>query len=183
MKAVDPRVSFAELSEWPEDGRRYELYDGEVSVVPAPAPRHQRVSINIEALLLEYERATSGLMLHSPLDIVFSDYDVVQPDVVFFRKDRRHLIDVMQPIRIPPDLAVEVLSPGTAARDRGRKMQMLARFGVPEYWIADPIAHILEIYALAASSYQLAGPYGEHQEVVSPTLAGLSFNADRIFDE
>ncbi|OFW31315.1 MAG: hypothetical protein A3H97_25165 [Acidobacteria bacterium RIFCSPLOWO2_02_FULL_65_29] len=56
VSAVDPRVSFAELCRWPDDGRRYELYDGEVIVVPAPFPRHQRVGIHIEELLGEYER-------------------------------------------------------------------------------------------------------------------------------
>ena len=48
MKAVDPRVSFAELERWPDDGRQYELYDGEVIVVPTPLPRHQRVALNVQ---------------------------------------------------------------------------------------------------------------------------------------
>ena len=93
MKAADPRVTFAELQEWPDDGRRYELYDGEVLVVPSPFPRHQRVAINIEEILREYEHATGGLMFHAPLDIVLSEHNVVQPDVVFFRKERRHVVD------------------------------------------------------------------------------------------
>src|SRR5712691_2045700 len=92
MKAVDPRVTFAELQEWPDDGRRYELYDGEVIVVPSPFLRHPRVAIHIEQILGDYERAIGGLVVHAPLDIVLSEHNVVQPDVVFFRKERRHLL-------------------------------------------------------------------------------------------
>src|SRR5438445_585733 len=105
VKITDPRVSFSELQQWPDDGRQYELYDGEVIVVPAPFPRHQRVAMNVQYLLHEYERATGGLVFISPVDIVLSEYDVVQPDVVFFRKERRHLIDMWAATRVAPDLA------------------------------------------------------------------------------
>ena len=183
MKAVDPRVSFAELQQWPDDGRRYELYDGEVIVVPAPFPRHQRVLFNTSELLREYERATGGLMLPSPVDIVLSEHNVVQPDVVFFRKERRHLLNMMEATRVPPDLAVEVLSRSTAARDRGRKMELLARFGVPEYWIVDPVENTLEIYALDQGAYALAAVHRQQEQVHSPTLPDLIFDSSRVFEE
>lgn len=183
MRAVDPRVGFAELAQWPDDGRRYELYDGEVIVVPSPFPRHQRVAYNIGDVLKAYERANGGLVFSVPIDIVFSEYDVVQPDVVFFRESRRHVIDMMEATRAAPDLAVEVLSRSTAVRDRGRKMQMLARYRVPEYWIVDPVLNTLEIYSLSGNSYQSAGTYGEGDDVESPTLPGLRFPASKIFEE
>ena len=181
MNAVDPRVSFAELEQWPDDGRRYELYDGEVIVVPSPFPRHQRVAKHVGEVLTDYEHATGGIVFEVPIDIVLSHYDVVQPDVVFFSKERRHLIRMMEATRVPPDLAVEVVSRSTEARDRGRKMQLLARFGVPEFWIVDPVRNILEIYTLGGAGYSLAGTYDEQQDVSSPTLTGLSFPARRIF--
>jgi len=183
MKAASPRVSFAELQQWPDNGRRYELDDGQVIVVPTPFPRHQRVASHVGDVLDEYEHATGGIVFKVPIDIVFSEYDVFQPDVVFFRKERRHLIHMMKATRVPPDLAVEVLSRSTETRDRGRKMQTFARFGVPEYWIVDPVANTLEIYVLEGSGYRLAGAYDEGQEVSSPTLPGLSFSARRIFEE
>jgi len=181
MRAVDPRVSFAELQQWPDDGRRYELYDGEVIVVPAPFPRHQRVALNISEILREYERATGGLVFGSPIDIVFSEHNVVQPDLVFFRAERRHLIDMMQATRLPPDLAVEILSRSTEARDRGRKMALFARFGVPEYWIVDPVANTLEIYERRGEGCQPTAMYAGRDTVNSPTLPGLTFDASRIF--
>src|SRR5712691_4465344 len=121
---VRPRVSYADLQQTPEDGRRYELYDGEIFVVPAPIPRHQRVVQNLELRLLSYVQSRGGLVLTSPIDIVFSEFDVVQPDIVFFSRDRAQLVDPDRAIRDAPDLAVEVLSPSTAATDRGKKMQM-----------------------------------------------------------
>jgi len=186
MKAVDPRVSFAELQQWPDDGRRYELYDGEVIVVPAPFLRHQRVTGNIEDLLREYEHASGGLVFLSPIDVVLSEHDVVQPDVVFIRRERRHLIDMMQAMYVPPDLAVEVLSRSTEVRDRGRKMQLLARFGMPEYWIVDPVADTLEIYTNVGDGFVLAAAFDasvSSRQVSSPTLPDLRFAAGRIFEE
>src|SRR5207253_417697 len=154
MSATDSRVSFTELQQWPADGRRYELYDGEVIVVPSPFPRHQRVAAHLAEVLTQYEHATGGLMFGSPIDIVLSEYDVIQPDLVFFRQERRHLLDMWQATRVPPDLAVEVLSRSTERRDRGRKMTLLAQSRVPEYWIVDPKQNTLEIYVLAADGYE-----------------------------
>jgi Uma2 family endonuclease len=141
------------------------------------------VSFHIGEILAEYEGATGGLVFANPIDIVFSEHNVVQPDVVFFRKERRHLIDMMQATRAAPDLAVEVLSRSTEARDRGRKMQLLARFGVPEYWIVDPVTNTLELYVLRDSRYELAGTYSEHDVIQSHTLTDLSFSAVRAFAE
>ena len=131
VKIVQPRVSYADLERAPEDGRRYELYDGEVFVVPAPLSRHQLTQHQIAAAFYAYAAERGGFVVDSPIDIVFSDYDVLQPDVVFFTHDRRHLVNLDAPIRHPPDVCVEVLSPSTEAADRGRKMQMFARYGVP----------------------------------------------------
>jgi Uma2 family endonuclease len=89
----------------------------------------------------------------------------------------------LQPTPAPPDLAVEVLSRSTEVRDRGRKMQLLARFGVPEYWIADPVQNRLEVYTLQDGEYELIGIYDEHEDATSPTLPGLSFAAGRLFEE
>jgi Uma2 family endonuclease len=183
VSAVHPRVSFAELCRWPDDGRQYELYDGEVIVVPSPFLRHHRVGSHVEALLREYEERNGGITGRAPLDIVLTEYDVIQPDVVFFRADRRHLIENWEVTRVPPDLAVEVLSRSTERRDRGRKMDLLARFGVPEYWIIDPVGNVLELYQLQSGSYVLTAVAGEKDRVESPTLAGLSFEAGRLFEE
>lgn len=178
---VRPRVSYADLERWPEDGKRYELYDGEVVVVPAPIPRHQRVAFKIAQALVAHEEAVGGLAFGSPIDIVFDDYNVVQPDAVFFSRERLGAIDMRRAIRIPPDLAVEVLSPSTAAIDRGRKMASLAKFGVPEYWIVDPIDNTVEQYLLEGARYRLHARLAGTDEIESARLPGLKFPAARIF--
>jgi len=183
VQAVDPRVSFAELQQWPEDGRRYELYDGEVIVVPAPYPRHQRVAQHVGELLREYEQAHGGLAFSVPIDIVFTKFDVVQPDVVFFVPERSHLVNMMEAADVRPDLAVEVLSRSTEARDRGRKMQLLAAFGVSEYWIVDPVRNTLEIHSLPGDrGYVSVSVYADGDTASSRTLTGLTFNTKRLFE-
>jgi len=183
MKALDPRVTFAELQQWPDDGRRYELYDGEVIVVPSPFFRHQRVALHIEEILVEYERATGGFVGQAPLDIVFSEHNVVQPDILFFRSERRHLLADWEVTRVAPDLVVEVLSRSTEARDRGRKKAMFARFGVPEYWIVDPALNTLEMFVLSGTEYELRGMFGDSDVITSVTLQNLTFEAARVFAE
>ena len=165
----------------PEDGRRYELYDGEVFVVPAPLPRHQIVHQRLVQTLLKHIESIGGVLIYSPVDIVFSDYDVLQPDIVYFRPDRTHLVDLDRVIRHPPDLCVEVLSPSTEVSDRGKKMQMFARYGVAEYWIVDPRGGSIEIYELEAGRYVQRLTASREDVVVSRTLPGCSFRAQSLF--
>jgi Uma2 family endonuclease len=153
VEAVRSRVSYADLQRMPEDGHRYELYDGELYVVPSPLPIHQIVAARLHAALLEHARGHGGAALYAPLDIVFSDYDVVQPDVVYFGASKVRRLDPKQVIRIPPDAAFEVLSPSTARNDRGRKREWLARYGVPEYWILDPLGKTIEWSQLTQDEY------------------------------
>ena len=183
MKAVRPRVSYADLERAPEDGRRYELYDGEVYVVPAPLPKHQVVQATLTEMFRAYAREHRGFAVDSPIDIVFSEFDVLQPDVVYFSPDRAHLVDLNRVIRDAPDVCVEVLSPSTAATDRGKKMKMFARYRVPEYWIVDPAAESVEIYALVADGYELRLVGSGNQEISSPLLPGFTFPAGSLFPD
>ena len=148
MPSVQARVGYTDLLNMQEDGRRYEIHGGELVVVPSPLPRHQMAVQTIFLLLHDYGRDTDGIALIAPLDIVFDEFDVVQPDVVFFRAERRHLVEPDAVTRHPPDIAVEVLSSTTAAIDRGRKRRMFARFGVPECWIVDPVRKQIEVHTL-----------------------------------
>jgi Uma2 family endonuclease len=129
----------------------------------------------------DYEEQSGGVLVIAPFDIVLSDHNVLQPDVVFFRSERRHLLHDWEPARVRPDLAVEVLSPGTQLRDRGRKREILASFGLPEYWIIDPAKNALDIYVLRDGAFVLALTADALQDVESPTLAGLSFPSARLF--
>ena len=174
VKAVHPRVSYAELERWPEDGRRYELYDGEVYVVPSPILLHQIVSARLHLALEEYTRSHGGLVVYAPLDVVLTEYDVVQPDMLLFTRARRHLLRADQVARIPPDLAIEILSPSTAPNDRGRKKRLLAKHGVREYWLVDPKAPSIEIYRLTKGQFALAHSATGNEAVRSTLLKKFS---------
>lgn len=136
-----------------DDGKRYELLDGELYVTPSPSGQHQLIVANVVSVLDRYVRSRrSGILLFAPLDVIFADTTVAQPDIVYLEDSRRSLVS-RRGIEGPPMLAVEVLSPSTTSRDRRTKFALYARFGVPFYWIVDPVARVLEGYALEGGSY------------------------------
>ena len=180
VEAVKPPVSFADLQRMPDDGHRYELYDGEPWVVPAPLPIHQIVAARLYSALLENVRQRGGAVFFAPLDIVLSEYNVVQPDVVYFGPGTTARLDPFEYIRFPPDAAFEVLSPSTARNDRGRKRKLMERFGVREYWVLDPRGRSIEVSRLNR------GGYGEplvvfRERCGSSVIAGFEIELDELF--
>jgi Uma2 family endonuclease len=175
-------VSYADLQQMPDDGRQYELYDGEVRVVPSPTNRHQFVLLNLVAALMQYEERHGGRLLFAPSDVVFTQYNVVQPDLLYFVEARRHLVELDTPTSAAPDLTVEVVSPGTSAHDRVRKQATYARFGVREYWIVDPFDETIEIFSLDRDVYRAAQVTGKADVAASIAIPELRVSAERIFD-
>ena len=94
---------------------------------------------------------------------------------------RAHLVDLDHVIRHAPDLCVEILSPSTEATDRGRKLQMFARYGVPEYWIVDPVNEVIELHRLEAASYVLVQRAASDDEVESSVVPGATLRAGSVF--
>ena len=163
------------------DDIRYELHDGELIVVPVPNMAHQGISTTLLRLIdtLVYLRKL-GKVFHAPTDVVFSDTEVVQPDLIFVSNERSHILTENN-IRGAPDLIIEILSPSTAGRDRTFKRTLYERHGVKEYWMVDPSARNITILLLGESGYELAGIYGEGQTLTSTTLSGFSLDMDDIF--
>ena len=181
MQGTEPRFGYNDLLAMPEDGRRYEIHGGELVVVPSALPCHQIAVIELVTLLREYGRRSGGIALAAPLDLVLDEHNVVQPDVVFFREERRHLVQPYAVTRAAPDIAVEVLSPSTASVDRGRKMRMFARYGVPEFWIVDPVRLEIEVHVLEDGAYRRAQLATGVDTVRSVLLPDLSFVVASIF--
>ncbi len=149
-------LTYEDYQKLPDNGTRKEILGGELFVTPAPTPRHQHaVGTMYAALKTHIDARRLGEVLTSPIDVVLSPTDVVQPDIVFIAERRRDIIGEAA-IHGAPDLVVEVLSPGTAAIDRGRKMQAYARATVPEYWIVDLDVRAVEVYHLEGGKYRLA---------------------------
>jgi Uma2 family endonuclease len=176
-------VTYAELSTWPDDGRRYELYDGEVSVVPAPLPRHQLALLELYHRLHAYASERGGVVIVSPIDIVFTETNVLQPDIVVFAGERRHHVELDAPIRVRPDVAVEVISPSTERNDRGRKLAAFQRFEVPEYWILDPAKERFELLKLRHGRYRRPRVYRRGEVFTSEVLVGFSCRLDELLHE
>lgn len=148
------------------DEPRCELIQGRFYLTPSPSPLHQVVASHLWRLLDDIAEATGGLALAAPLDLVLADHSVVQPDVIYLSPARRGIVGAR--IEGAPDLLVEVLSPGTARRDRGEKLTLYAGSGVREYWIVDPQERQVEFLVNEGGRFVVAVPAGE--EYASPAL-------------
>ena len=174
------KFTYEDYKHTPED-KRYELLDGELIIAPTPRIAHQRTLVKIVNPLDRFvARNDLGEVFIAPCDVVLSNTDVVQPDLLFVSKERSHIV-TDDNIRGAPDLVVEVLSPSTAQRDRTLKRTLYALHGVPEYWQADTDAKIALVLTLDDGEYKVAGIYGEGQTLVSPLLPGFRLEIDRIF--
>lgn len=144
------RLTFEDYCAFPDDGVRPELIDGRVHVTPTPKVRHQELVGRIYVSLHQHVAARGGGVVFLALDVVLSDFDVVEPDVLFMADADR---DRLTPdnLRGAPTLVVEVLSDGR--RDQRLKRDLYARAGVREYWIIDPDSDWVEVYLLAGGSY------------------------------
>ena len=117
------------------EDKRYELLDGDLFTIATPGELHQSVSAQLGWRLVQFaSEDNSGRVYHAPFDVVLSDTDVVQPDLLFVSNERDHII-TPENIQGAPDLVVEILSSSTATRDRTFKRTLYARHGVKEYWM------------------------------------------------
>jgi Uma2 family endonuclease len=135
---VDIRLTYEDYCRLPSDGKRYEIIDGELFVTPSPFRPHQRVVTRLTRYLSTFvEENELGEVFVAPFDVVFSRFDVVEPDLLYVSKGRLSVLTEKN-VQGAPDLVVEVLSPSTAETDRTIKLKLYARYGVQEHWIIDP---------------------------------------------
>ncbi len=177
----DPRrLTYEDYVLLPDDGKRYEIIDGELHVSPAATPLHQRVSRRIQFhLMLMLEQPKFGEVYDAPIDLLLDSHTVVQPDLLVIRTENLSIVGEKN-LQGPPDLVVEILSPSSRRRDRLVKFEAYARLGVPSYWIVDPEKQTIEVYEKEGENYRLecrATPPGplkvrRFPEVALP-LAGL----------
>ena len=182
MVATGTRVKFTyeDYRHAPED-KRYELHDGDLVLVPSPSRPHQNTSLELSTEFNLFIRRTgAGFAFAVPFDVVLSDTDVVQPDIVFVSREREYIISHNN-IQGVPDLIIEVLSPSTSHRDRTFKRALYARHGVTEFWLVDTDSHTIEVLLLGTEGYEAIATYGAGQTLTSPTLTGFTLNIDDIF--
>jgi Uma2 family endonuclease len=181
MKPVQVVLNYKDYEALPNDGRRYEIHEGELSVTPAPGTKHQEVSINLAAAMHIHVKARGlGKVFAAPVDVILSDISIVQPDLAYVAADRLGAIS-SRGIEGSPTLVVEILSPSTIQIDRTTKLQLYARHGVPHYWIVDPQARLIEAYRLEAGSYVLARRWADQEAFSAEPLADLALTAAQIW--
>jgi Uma2 family endonuclease len=120
-----------------------------------------------------------GTVYPAPFDVVFSQYDVVEPDILYVSKARGFVVTEKN-IQGAPDLVVEVLSESTAKTDRTTKLKLYARYGVTEYWVIDPAACSAEIYRRVPGGYELAAQLDSSQSLTSPLFPGFTLPLSRL---
>ena len=140
------KLDYSDYVATPDDGKRYEIVDGDLCVTPSPSPVHQRISGRLQLQLERYFHERSlGEVFDAPVDLILANHDIVVPDLLVVSDPK--LIS-RRGIEGRPLLIVEILSPSTRKRDREVKARRYAELGVEHYWIVDPETKRVECYRL-----------------------------------
>jgi Uma2 family endonuclease len=178
------KLTYDDFLLFPDDGKRHELIDGEHCVTPSPNTKHQRVSGNLHFFIRAWlEEHPVGQVFYAPVDVVFSRFDVVEPDLLYLSNERVAEIVTSQHVTGAPDIVIEIGSPGTRKRDETIKRRLYDRSGVPEYWVVDPELDLVRVYRRAGDSFlrprELTREAGD--VLCTPHLPGLEIALSRVF--
>ncbi|MGH9255301.1 MAG: Uma2 family endonuclease [Vicinamibacterales bacterium] len=180
------KLTYDDFVHFPDDGKRHELIDGEHYVTPSPSIRHQRISGNLFLLIANWlDSHPIGRVFYAPLDVVFSDVDVVEPDLLYLSNERAAQVITPLHVKGVPELVVEIASKGTRKRDETIKRRLYERTGVSEYWVIDPDIDVIRVYRREGD--RLGRPLELSREasdvLTSALLPGLELPLARIFRE
>ena len=188
---IDPagrtaKLTYDDFLLFPDDGQRHELIDGEHYVTPSPNIRHQDISGRLHLLigtwLMEHP---VGRIFYAPLDVLFSRFDVVEPDLIYVSNERAAELLAGQHVTGAPDIVVEIGSPGTRKRDETIKRQLYDRGSVVEYWVIDPETDVIRVYrrdgGRCGRTIELSREAGD--VLATPLLLGLEIPLSRVFPE
>lgn len=180
--ATSSRLTYDDYVKLPDDGKRYEIIDGELYVNPAPVPTHQFIITNILTAFRVYARAHGGRAAGAPIDVVLADDRIVQPDVIFIKADRFSIIGPKN-ILGAPHIVVEVLSDGMRRYDEIQKRQVYESSGVDEYWVVDPEIEMVRISRSIGGAYVKAEEINtdEGGTITSPLLPDFSLPIEEVF--
>jgi len=170
---------FLELGEDPH-GVRLELVDGEVAVTPSPMPEHSYVDRMLTIIVGPYIVANKLGELFGDVDTIFGEHDVRRPDLIYFRKDRLHLVG-NKAMQGPPDLCVEIVSPSSSQIDREDKFKQYEAAKVANYWIVDPAKKSIEAFVLKRGAYVSAGAGSGAETVHLPPFGDLAIPLARLW--
>ena len=170
----ETEVTYEVYAGLPDDGNRYEVADGVLELMsPSPSATHQLLSAELRDIINESCR-NEYIIIYAPFDLILSNREVRQPDLVMVHRSRMSIVK-NRGIVGAPDLVIEILSPFSARRDKLKKVAVYAKYGIPEYWIADPANGTLEQYELQGEAYALANVYQPDDPVRSERIPCVSF--------
>jgi Uma2 family endonuclease len=173
--------TYEDLRLMPEDGKRYELMEGELFVSPAPSTRHQTVSRRLQFALMEaLEKPGLAQIFNAPIDLVLDQHSAVQPDLVVVGLARSSII-TKRALEGVPDAVVEILSPGSDDRDRHIKRRLYEKFSIPEYWLVEPEHGFLTVYRHHEGSYGIRAIYDRASTLECPEFPTLRVPLLEIF--
>ena len=172
--------TYEDLFSLPDDGRRYEIIEGELYEMPAPNWDHAVTIMNLILLLAPVVQALGGRVLTAPLDVFFEGADPVQPDIVVLLPESGAMGEG-RGVEGPPDLLVEVLSPSNRGHDLLTKRALYARAGVREYWIVDPASQTVEVLTLDRDAFHSLQRASGDDAVISSLLGDGAFPLAAIF--
>lgn len=166
-----------------EDDKRYEIIEGELIEMPTPSVTHQRLVKRLLKLLDVFvERRSLGEVFVSPVDVILSNTNVVQPDLAFVSKERSEIVQD-RGLFGAPDLVVEVISPSTLKKDTEDKKRIYARFGVKELWFVFPGERAVEVFSLKGDEYEVCSFGYENAKIKSYLLKDFELNLEELFKE
>ena len=176
------KLTYDDFLLFPDDGMRHEIIDGVHYVTPSPNFKHQIVMGNLYLALGSYLKAQPiGVACFAPLDVLFSPFDVVEPDLLYISKVRRAVITEKN-IQGAPDLVVEILSRGTRKRDETVKRALYERGDVQEYWLVDPARDAVKVFRRTAGAFVCAVELqAEDDTLTTPLLPDFSVTLAEIF--
>jgi Uma2 family endonuclease len=186
VKPASPgvKLTYDDFLLFPDDGQRHELIDGEHYVTPSPNTKHQRVSGNIFLMIGSWlEEHPAGRMFYAPYDVVFSNFDVVEPDLLYLSNERMAEVVTPQHVRGAPEIVIEIGSPGTRKRDETIKKRLYERSSVSEYWVVDPELDVVRVYRRGEEGFGRAVELSSEADdsLTTPLLPGLEMPLRRIF--
>jgi Uma2 family endonuclease len=165
----------------PDDGHRYELVSGELVVTPSPAWIHQSVGMALSFRIRTYLATVPvGSILYAPADLAFGEDEILQPDLfVIPLGDQGPIRSWTEVTRLL--LAIEIVSPSSARYDRQLKRHRYQRAGIPEYWIVDPDARLIERWRPEDSRPEVLGRVLVWQP--DPSQGALEIDLPALFAE
>lgn len=188
MRAASPalKLTYDDFVLFPDDGRRHELIDGEHYVTPSPNTKHQRIVGSLHLLIASWlETRPVGQVFLAPYDVVLSEFDVVEPDLVYLSNERA--AQVLTPLHAKgvPELVIEIVSKGTRKRDETVKRRLYERMGVSEYWVVDPEIDAVRVYRRDGDRFARPVELSRESNDILTTdfLPGLELPLPRVFRE